>query len=159
MILKKDPRPHFCGECRGTMIVFEHWFTYTTPLNFIRFKGIIKAFSGMSLQLTSISFPVIWLSVLISVARVHCCGMVTFFFRINNTELKWCRRASHLGRFTLWNSGRRRDTQLGRFTLWHYCRLASQLAGKFALWHNGRPAKQPVLMHAPGVALIFQRKI
>ena len=27
------------------MIVFEYWFTYTTPLNFIRFKGIIKAFS------------------------------------------------------------------------------------------------------------------
>ena len=81
------------------------------------------------------------------------------FFRINNTELKWCRRASHLGRFTLWNSGRRRATQLGRFTLWHYGRLASQLAGKFALWHNGRRAKQPVLMHAPGVACIFQRKI
>ena len=43
MILKIDPRPHFCGERRGTMFVFEHWFTYTTPLNFTRFKGIIKA--------------------------------------------------------------------------------------------------------------------
>ena len=29
------------------MIVFEHWFTYTTPLNFTRFKGIIRAFTGM----------------------------------------------------------------------------------------------------------------
>ena len=28
------------------MIVFEHWFTYTTPLNFTRFKGIINAFKG-----------------------------------------------------------------------------------------------------------------
>ena len=98
MILKNDGRPHFCGECRGTisllvevshdeailclsrrsntlprrerpllagkgtMIVFEHWFTYTTPLNFTRFKGIIKALSGMCVRLTSITFPVIWSS-------------------------------------------------------------------------------------------------
>ena len=79
--------------------------------------------------------------------------------KISQVMMKWCHRASHLGRFTLWNSGRCRATQLGRFTLWHYGRLASQLAGKFALWHNGRQAKQPVLMHAPGVACIFQRKI
>ena len=39
MILKNDPRPHFCGECRGTMIVFEHWFTYITPLNFSRYDS------------------------------------------------------------------------------------------------------------------------
>ena len=65
---KNDPRPHFCGECQGTMIVFEHWFIYTTPLNFTRFKGIIKTFSGMCARLTSITFPVIWSSVLISVA-------------------------------------------------------------------------------------------
>ena len=71
--------------------------------------------------------------------------------------MKWCRRASHLGRFTLWNNGRR-ATQLGRFTLWHYGRLATQLS-RFTLWHNGRRAKQPGLMHAPGVARIFQRKI
>ena len=50
-------------------------------------------------------------------------------------------------------------TQLSRFTLWHNRRWASQLAGKFTLWHNGRRAKQPGLMHAPGVARIFQRKI
>ena len=71
--------------------------------------------------------------------------------------MKWRRRASHLGRFTLWNNGRR-ATQLGRFTSWHYGRLATQLS-RFALWHNGRRAKQPGLMHAPGVARIFQRKI
>ena len=53
--------------------------------------------------------------------------------------MKWCRRASYLGRFTLWHNGRR-ATQLGRFTL----------------WHNGRRAKQPGLMQAPGVAHIFQ---
>ena len=65
--------------------------------------------------------------------------------------IKWCRRASHLGRFTLWNNGRRashlgrftlwnngrRATQLGRFTLWHYGRLATQLS-RFTLWHNRR---------------------
>ena len=78
--------------------------------------------------------------------------------KISQVMMKCCRRASHLGRFTLSNNGRR-ASQLGRFTLWHYGRLASQLAGKFALWHNGRRAKQPVLMHAPGVARIFQRKI
>ena len=94
--------------------------------------------------------------------------------KISHVMMKWCRRASHLGRFTLWNNGRRRASQLGRFTLWHYGRLAtqlsrftlwhnrrwaSQLAGKFTLGHNGRRAKQPGLMHAPGVARIFQRKI
>ena len=172
MILKNDPRPHFCGECRGTMIVFEHWFTYTTPLSFTRFKGIIKAFSGMCLRLTSITFPVIWPSVLISVAWVALlwAGHVfpnkkyrakMFVYpvpKISQVMMKWCRRASHLGRFTLWNNGRR-ATQLSRFTLWHNRRWASQLAGKFTLWHNGRRAKQPGLMHAPGVARIFQRKI
>ena len=82
MILKNDPRPHFCGECRSTMIVFEHWFTYTTPLNFTRFKGIIKAFSGMYVRLTSITFPVIWSSALDDFS-----GLGTFF-QINNIELK-----------------------------------------------------------------------
>ena len=77
--------------------------------------------------------------------------------KISHVMMKWCRRASHLGRFTLWNNGRR-ATQLGRFTLWHYGRLATQLS-RFTLWHNGRRAKQPGLMHAPGVARIFQRKI
>ena len=70
-------------------IVFEHWFTYTTPLNFTRFKGIIKAFSGMCVRLTSITFPVIWSSVLISVTREwRYCGLVYKFFLINNIELK-----------------------------------------------------------------------
>ena len=76
------------------------------------------------------------------------------FFQINNTTakmfvcplpkisqvmMKWCRRASHLSRFTLWNSGCGRATQIGRFTLWHYSRLATQLS-RFTLWHNGRLA-------------------
>ena len=77
--------------------------------------------------------------------------------KVSRVMMKWRRRASHLGRFTLWNNGRR-ATQLGRFTLWHYGRLATQLS-RFTLWHNGRRAKQPGLMHAPGVARIFQRKI
>ena len=91
------------------MIVFEHWFTYTTPLNFTRFKGIIKAFSGMCVRLTSITFPVIWSSVLISVTREwRYCGLVYKFFLINNIELKcsfvrcrkyhksWCNGAAEL---------------------------------------------------------------
>ena len=28
--------------------------------------------------------------------------------KISHVMMKWCRRASHLGRFTLWNNGRRR---------------------------------------------------
>ena len=56
--------------------------------------------------------------------------------KISRVMMKWCRRASHLGRFTLWNNGRR-ATQLGRFTLWHHGRLATQLS-RFTLWHNRR---------------------
>ena len=93
--------------------------------------------------------------------------------KISQVIMKWCRRASHLGRFTLWYYGHlatqlscftlwyygRLATQLSRFTLWHNRRWASQLAGKFTLWHNARRAKKPGLMHAPGVARIFHRKI
>ena len=61
--------------------------------------------------------------------------------KISQVMMKWRRRASHLGRFTSWNNGR----------------LATQLS-RFALWHNGHRAKQPGLMHAPGVARIFQKK-
>ena len=41
--------------------------------------------------------------------------------KISHVMMKWCRRA----------------TQLGRFTLWHYGRLATQLS-RFTLWHNRR---------------------
>ena len=77
--------------------------------------------------------------------------------KISQVMTKWRPRTSHLGRFTLWNNGRQ-ATQLGRFTLWNYGRQATELS-TFPLWHNGRRAKQPGLMHAPGVARIFQRKI
>ena len=157
-----------------------------TPLNFTRFKGIIKAFSGMCVRLTSITFPVIWSSVLISVAWVarlwagHVFPNIKYRAKmfvypvpkISQVMMKWCRRASHLGRFTLWYPGHlatqlsrftlwyygRLATQLSRFTLWHNRRWTSQLAGKFTLWHNARRAKKPGLMHAPGVARIFQEK-
>ena len=75
--------------------------------------------------------------------------------KISQVMIKWRRRASHLGRFTLWHNGCR-ATQLGRFTLWHNGRRATQL-GKFTLWHNGRQTK-PGLMHVPGVADIYQRQ-
>ena len=58
--------------------------------------------------------------------------------KISHFMMKWCRRASHLTRFTLWNNGRR-ATQRGTFTLWHDGRLATQLS-RFTLdlWHNRR---------------------
>ena len=49
----------------------------------------VKAFNGMCVRLTSITFPVIWSSVLISVTREwRYCGLIYKFFRINNIELK-----------------------------------------------------------------------
>ena len=49
----------------------------------------VKAFNGMCVRLTSITFPVIWSSVLISVTREwRYCGLFYKFFLINNIELK-----------------------------------------------------------------------
>ena len=109
--------------------MFEHWFSYTIPLT--HFKGIIKASSGICV-LTSIS---IFSNLVECVDFSDLSGATeswfTSFFRINNIELKifvcpvpkmsqvrikWPRRASDHGRFTLWHNGRR-ATQLGRFTL------------------------------------------
>ena len=113
----------------------------------------------MCVRLTSILFQEFGRACqLISVTRKwRYCGLVYKFFLINNIEsvelkcsfvrcqkyhmIKWRRRASHLGRFTLWHNGRR-ATQLGKFTL----------------WHNGH-LTNPGLMHASGVADILQSKI
>ena len=54
--------------------------------------------------------------------------------KISQVMIKWRRRASHLGRFTLWRNGCR-ATQLGRFTLRHNGRRATQV-GKFTLWQT-----------------------
>ena len=123
---------------------------------------------NVCVRLTSITFPVIWSSVLISVTREwRYCGLVYKFFLINNIELKcsfvrcwkyhksWSNGADELHisvGFTLWHNGCR-ATRLGKFILWHNGRRAKQV-GKFALWHDGRT--KPGLMHAPGVADIFQ---
>ena len=49
----------------------------------------IKALNGTCVRLTSITFPVIWTSVLISVTREwRYCGLIYKFFLINNIELK-----------------------------------------------------------------------
>ena len=49
----------------------------------------VRAFNGMCVRLTSITFPGIWSSVLISVTREwRYCGLVYKFFLINNIELK-----------------------------------------------------------------------
>ena len=61
--------------------------------------------------------------------------------------IKWRCRASHLGRFTLWNNSRwatqfdKFTSHLGRFTLWHNGCWATQL-GRFTLWHKGHRATQ-----------------
>ena len=109
-------------------------------MNYIEFTGLkaftsefklrtnpIKAFNGTCVRLTSITFPVTWSSVLISVTREwRHCGLIYKFFLINKHRVKvfvcpvpkisqvmvkWRRRASHLGRFTLWHNGCR-ATQL-----------------------------------------------
>ena len=142
----KSTQDHiFCGERWGTMIVFEHWFTYTTPPNFTRFKGIIKAFGGMCVRPTSITFPVIWSSVFISVTWV---------------ALLWAGHVCLSGSKNITSDDEMAPPSFtsSRFTLWHYGRPATQLS-RFTLWHNGRRAKQHGLMHVPGVARIFQRKI
>ena len=54
--------------------------------------------------------------------------------------MKWRRRASYLGRFTLWHNGRR-ATQLGRFPLCGTIAATTQL-DRFTLWHNSRRDKQ-----------------
>ena len=88
-------------------------------------------------------FSVVWSSVLISVTWVAHRRLVYKFFGINNRAnmfvcpvpkisevvMKWRRRASHLGRFTLWHNGRR-AAQLGRFTLWHNGRRATSQLGR-----------------------------
>ena len=70
----------------------------------------VKAFNGMCVRLTSITFPVIWSSVLISVTREwRYCGLVYKFFLMNNrvqvfvcpvpkvsqVMIQWRRRAIH----------------------------------------------------------------
>ena len=56
--------------------------------------------------------------------------------KISQVMMKRRRRASHLGRFTLWHNGRR-ATQACRFTLRRNGRRATKL-GRFTLQHNGR---------------------
>ena len=64
-------------------IVFGHWFAYT-------FQGNHQSRKWNVCVLTSITFPVIWSSVLISVTWVwRYCGLDYKFFRVNNIEL-WC---------------------------------------------------------------------
>ena len=63
--------------------------------------------------------------------------------KISQVTMKWCRRASHLGRFTLWSNGsRRRASHLGRSTLWNNGRRRASHLGRFTLWNNGRRATQ-----------------
>ena len=71
-------------------------------MNYIEFTGLkaftsefklrtnrIKAFNKTCVRLTSLTFPVIWSSVLISVTREwRYCGLIYKFFLINNIELQ-----------------------------------------------------------------------
>ena len=52
----------------------------------------VKAFNGMCVRLTSITFPVMWSSVLISVSREwRYCGLIYKFFLINNIKCSFVR--------------------------------------------------------------------
>ena len=107
----------FLRESNNQLVDKMNWTEFTFLKAFtseLKFRtNPVKAFSGMSVRLTSITFPVIWSSVLISVTREwRYCGLVYKFFLINNTELKcsfaWCRKyhKSWLGRKKLgrWNA-------------------------------------------------------
>ena len=113
----------FCGERRGKMncvwtLVPLH---YTSP--FHTFQGNHQIFqwnfSGMCVRLSSITFPVIWSSILswFQWLEWRYRGLVTFFRKnniakmlvcpvpkISQVMMKWHRRTSQLGRFTLWTS-------------------------------------------------------
>ena len=114
----------------------------------------VKAFNGMCVRLTSITFPVIWSSVLISVTREwRYCGLVYKFFLINNIELK-CSFVRCRKYHKSWSNGAAElhisvDLLCGT--------TAAEQLGKVNLWYNGRRTK-PGLMHAPGVADILQRQ-
>ena len=156
MILRTIQDHIFCGECRGTMIVFEHWFNYTTPLNFTRFKGIIKAFSGIYVPLTSITFP--------EFGRVcvwRYCGLVTFFQINNRIELKCSFVQCREYHKSWWNGAADLHISLDLLCgitaaelhnsvdlLWHYGCLATQLS-RFTLWHNRRRAPAPSFTTRP----------
>ena len=62
-----------------------------------------------------------------NLAKMFVCSVP----KISHVMMKWCRRASHLCIFTLWNNGRRRASNLGRFTLWNNGRRATQLSTYF----------------------------
>ena len=116
----------------------------------------VKAFNGTCVRLTSITFPVIWSSVLISVTREwRYCGLVYKFFLINNIELK-CSFVRCRKYHKSWSNGAAELHISVDLLLWHNGCWATQLS-KFTLWHNNRRTK-PGLMHAPGVADIFQRQ-
>ena len=171
MVLKNDPRPHFRGECRGTMIVWTLVQLHYTS-QFHTFQG-----NHQSLQWNLCAAHVNnFSSNLVECVSGHHCGLV-MFFRINNIELKCsfvqCRKYHK----SWWNGAAELHISVDLLcgitaaelhnSVDLLCgttdaeprRRASQLAGKFTLWHNGRRAKQPGLIHAPGVARIFPRKI
>ena len=94
---------------------------YTSP--FHTFQGNHQIFqwnfSGMCVRLSSITFPVIWSSILswFQWLEWRYRGLVTFFRKnniakmlvcpvpkISQVMMKWHRRTSQLGRFTLWTS-------------------------------------------------------
>ena len=128
MILKIDPRPHF-GVNAGAQ-----WLCLNT--------GSLTLHLSISHVSRESSEPLL-----------ECvCGSD----QVNNfsSNLVECIDFSGLGGATVSWSRFFRINNIELKRRW----ASLQLAGKFTLWHNGRRAKQPGLMHAPGVARIFQRK-
>ena len=76
--------------------------------------------------------------------------------KISQVMMKWRRLASHHGRFTLWHSGRRVHNSVDLL-----CGTTdAELHNSVNLLYGTTAAElnQPGLMHAPGVAHIFQRQ-
>ena len=130
----------------------------------------VKAFNGTCMWLTSITFPVIWSNMLISVTREwRYRGLVYKFFLINIIELKCsifqCRKYHKS-----WSNGAAElhiyvDLLCGttaaelRNSVYLLCgTTAAELHNSVNLLCGTTAATKPGLMHAPGVADIFQRQ-
>ena len=134
MILKIDPRPPFLwwtpghNDCVWTLVHLHYAFQFHTfqgnhqRLQWNVCAAHVNNFSSNLVERVDFSDSrVVYKFFLINNrVKVFVCPVP----KISQVMIKWCRRASHLGRFTLWNNDRR-ATQLGRFTLEHYGRLSS----------------------------------
>ena len=147
MILKIDPRPHFLwwtpghNDCVWTLVHLHYtsqFHTFQGNHQSLQWNVCAAHVNNVSSNLVEcIDFSDL------SGATVGWSRLFVRFRKISQVMMKCMAPPS----FTS-----------SRFTLWHYDRPTTQLS-RFTLWHNGCRAKQHGLMHVPGVARNFQRKI